>query len=121
MNRTEATAWVWSVVVGLLASQTKTLADLVGAALGVGRVSLAEIGRRLTGTSAKHGIKRCWRFTANQRIEVSDAMRGVIGWLLRSKRWLRKPLLLALDWGEESNSLVLMAAFQRRRSRSIHS
>ena len=114
MNRMDASVWVWSVVSGLLASQTNTLADLVGAALGVGRVSLAEIGRQLTGTGAKHGIKRCWRFTANQRVEVSDAMRGVARQLLKSKRWQRKPLVLALDWVEVRNFHTLVAAWVRR-------
>lgn len=113
MNRTEASGWVWSVVVGLLASQTNTLADLVGAALGVGRVSLAEIGRRLTGTSAKHGIKRCWRFTCNERVEVSDAMQGVVRQLLQAKRWRRKPVVIALDWVEVRNFHTLVAAWVR--------
>jgi hypothetical protein len=114
MDRKEATAWVWSVIVGLLPSQTNTLADLVGAALGVTRVSLAEIGRRLLGTSAKHGIKRCWRFTANPRVAVSDAMQGVIAALLRGRRWRRKPLVVALDWVEVRNFHTLVAAAVRR-------
>jgi hypothetical protein len=100
MNRQEATSWVWSSVAGLLSSQTNTLADLMGAARDVGRVSLSEIGRRLVGVSAKHGIKRCWRFTANPRIAVSDAMQGVIRSMMKSKRWRRKPVVIALDWVE---------------------
>lgn len=75
-----------SVVLGLRASQTKTLAERVGASLSVGRVSLAQIGRRLTGTSAKHSIKRAWPFTANRRIHISDAMAGVIAKRFRSRR-----------------------------------
>lgn len=114
MNRREATGWVVSVVTGLLTSQTNTLADLVGAALGVGRVSLAQIGRRLLSTSAKHGIKRCWRFTANERVEVSDAMRDVVRHLLQGKRWRRKPVVIALDWVEVRNFHTLTAAWVRR-------
>ena len=49
MDRLEAIVWVWSVCSALRQSQTKTLADLVDAALSVGRVSLAEIGRPLDG------------------------------------------------------------------------
>ena len=56
MNRMEAIQWVWSVCFALRQSQTRTLADLVGAAIAIGRASLAEVGRRLVGTSAKHGI-----------------------------------------------------------------
>lgn len=37
MNRTDATGMVRSAVVSLPASQTKTLAELVGPALSVGR------------------------------------------------------------------------------------
>ena len=116
MDRMEAIAWVWSVCCSLRRSQTKTLAVLVGAALSVGRVSLAEIGRRLTGTSAKHGIKRCGRFTANERVEISDAMSGVIGQLLKGKRWQRKPLVVALDWVEvrQFHTLMLAAVMRGR-------
>lgn len=114
MDRTEAIAWVWSVTTGLLSSQINTFADLVGASLGVGRTSLAEIGRRLVNTSAKHGIKRCWRFTANPRIEVSDAMRGPVRQLLKSKRWRKKPAVIALDWVEVRNFHTLVAALVRR-------
>lgn len=110
MDRMEAIVWVWSVCSSLRRSQTKTLADLVGAALSVGRVSLAEIGRRLSGTSAKHGIKRCWRFTANERVEVSDAMSGVIRHLLKRKRWRKQPLVVAVDWTEVRNFHTLMLA-----------
>ncbi len=110
MDRMEAIAWVWSVCSGLRQSQTKTLAVLVSAALSVSRVSLAEIGRRLTGTSAKHGIKRCWRFTANKGVEISDAMSGVIRHLLKRKRWKKKPLVVAVDWTEVRNFHTLMLA-----------
>jgi hypothetical protein len=110
MNRKEAIAWVMSVCCALRASQTKTLADLVAAALTVGRVSLAEIGRRLVGASAKHGIKHCWRFTANRGVHVSDAMAGVIDFLFQSRRWKRHPLVVALDWVEVRNFHTLVAA-----------
>jgi hypothetical protein len=61
------------------------------------RVSLASLGRSLgTGPgAAKHAIKRCWRFIANDRVEPSVAMAGVVGKLLHKRR---KPLLVALDW-----------------------
>lgn len=72
MNRMEAIAWTLSVCAGLRLSQAKTLSELVASTLHVGRVSLAEIGRRLHGdVAAKHRIKRVWRFTANPRVEIS--------------------------------------------------
>ncbi len=83
------------------------MADLVGAARDVGRVSLSEIGRRLLGVWAKPGNKRCWRFSANPRVEARDAMRGVIRELLKSKRWKQKPVVIALDLFEMRNFRTL--------------
>ena len=113
MDRTEAIAWVLSLATDLLPSQSNTLAHLVGAALGAGRATLAEIGRRLTGTSAKHGIKRCWRFTANDRVEVSGAAAGLVAALLKGKRWRKKRAVIALDWVEVRNFHTLVAALVR--------
>jgi hypothetical protein len=97
-----------TVSTDLRLSQTKTLADLVAATLGVGRLSLAAIGRQLTGkTSAKHKIKRTWRFISNRHVIVSDAMRGVITRLCKR---LKKPLIAALDWTDVRSFQTLMAA-----------
>lgn len=62
----EVVGWVMSVCHVLPASQSKTLVDLVAATMSVNRVSVAEIGRRVSSVAlVKHAIKRCWRFTAN--------------------------------------------------------
>lgn len=109
MDRMEAIAWVLSVCSTLRLSQGKTLSELVVATLSIGRVSLSEIGRRLTGdTLAKSRIQRTYRFTSNRRVIVSDVMQGVIRHLRRRKR--KKPLLIALDWTEIRNFHTLMAA-----------
>ena len=87
MRRNDVIAWVLSVTASLRLSQSKTLSVLVAAALATPRISLAELGRHLTGpAAAKHRIKRTWRFTANERIEVATAMRGVVRRLLRRGR-----------------------------------
>lgn len=110
MRRLEAITWVMTVCADLRLSQAKTLAQLVAATLGVGRVSLAAIGRRLGGDSAaKHKIKRTWRFTSNRRVVVSDAMRGVIARLCK-RRGKKKPLLVSLDWTDIRSFQTLMAA-----------
>ena len=71
MTGREAATWVLTVCSALRLSQTKTLADLVAAALSVGRASLAAIGRKIVGDGAdKHKIKRTWRFCA-ARLAVS--------------------------------------------------
>jgi hypothetical protein len=108
MNRTEAIAWTLSVCAGLRLSQAKTLSELVAATLAVGRVSLAEIGRRLAGpVAAKHRIKRVWRFTSNTRVEISDAMKGVLARLVKRRK---KPLLVTFDWTDIRGFCTLMAA-----------
>jgi len=117
MRRAEAVAWVVTVCAGSLRlSQAKTLGILVAAALRVERVSLANIGRAAAG-SAKHQIKRCWRFVAGQspipapcangRVETADAMRGVVGRLVRKRK---KPLLVALDWVDIKGYQTLAAS-----------
>lgn len=100
MDRTEAMNWVLTVCSALRLSQAKSTAAIVIAALQVGRVSLAALGRQLVGVSAKHGTKRVDRYLGNQRIEISEAMRGVIPQLIRRPGRKRRPLLVALDWVE---------------------
>jgi hypothetical protein len=118
MSRLQAITWVLSLCDDLRLSQAKTLADLVAAAMRVGRVSLAAIGRQLTGPfAAKHRIKRTWRFCANRRVVVSDATRGLLRHLLKRRRVKPgaarrkvKPLLIAFDWTDIRNFHTLMAA-----------
>ena len=108
MRRTDATAWVVTVcAVSLRLSQAKTLGALVAGALSVQRTSLANIGRALLGR-AKHQIKRCRRFCANERVETADAMRGVVKKVLRTRR--RRPLVVSFDWTDVTGFQTLMAS-----------
>lgn len=108
MRRTEAIAWVVSVCAGFLRlSQAKTLAALAASAMRAERASLGNIGRHMMGR-AKHQIKRCWRFVANERVEPSCAMEGVVRALVRKRR--KKPLLVALDWVDLRGFNTLVAA-----------
>src|SRR5437868_10574655 len=96
MNRTDTISWIVSVcAVYLRLSQAKTLAALVASAMRCQRVSLANLGRNLLGTT-KHQIKRAWRFCANERVESADAMRGIVAKLLKKRK--KKLLLIAVDW-----------------------
>lgn len=107
MRRTEAIAWVVSVCAGCLRlSQAKTLAALVASAMRVERASLANIGRGIVGT-ARHQIKRCWRFVDNDRVETADAMRGVVKKVLRKRK---KPLLVGVDRVDIKGFQTLVAA-----------
>ncbi len=108
MKPTAGIAWVLSVCTCLRKSQAKTLANLVAAAMQVGRLRLAALGRRLAGPAlCKHKIKRVWRFCAQRRITVADGMRGVIEHLCRRRT---EPLLVALDWVEIRSFHTLKAA-----------
>ncbi len=72
--------WVVIATSRLPPSQSQTLAILVAAALRCERPHLAQIGRGMAGPiTAKRAIKRAWRFTGNERIEVADGMRRVKG------------------------------------------
>jgi Transposase DDE domain len=108
MRPAAVVAWVLSVCTGLRRSQAKTLAALAAAAVRVGRVSLAALGRQMSGPAlCKHKLKRAWRFCANPRVTVADGMRGVIERLGRRRD---EPLLVALDWVEVRTFHTLMAA-----------
>ena len=107
MHRKDAIAWVVSVcTVSLRLSQAKTLAILVASAMRVERISLANIGRAMSGT-VKHQIKRCWRFCANDRIETADAMAGVMKRVLKKRK---KKLLLSFDWTDIKSFQTLMVS-----------
>ena len=100
--------WVLTVAVPLRLSQAKTLADLVEAAVHVGRGTLSALGRSLPGpTTAKHRIKRAWRFCANDRVHAAEVMPRVVRRLTRNRK---KPLVVALDWTAVRGFHTLMAA-----------
>jgi hypothetical protein len=102
-------SWITCVTSNLLPSQSQTLAVLVAAAIRTDRPNLATIGRRLAGPiTAKSAIRRVWRFTDNQRVEVCDAMAGIIARLVRRRR--KKRLLVSFDWTEVRSFHTLMAA-----------
>jgi hypothetical protein len=107
MDRSRTVSWVVSVcAVYLRLSQAKTLAALVASAMRCQRVSLANLGRNLLGTT-KHQIKRAWRFCANERVESADAMRGIVAKLLKKRK---KKLLIAIDWVDIKGFQTLLAS-----------
>jgi len=98
--------WILTVTADLRLSQRKTLADLVEAAVRVGRSTLSALGRGLRGIAAKHAIKRVWRFCDNDGVHPTDAMAGVLRRLLRKRK---KVLLVALDWTDVRGFHTLLA------------
>ena len=108
MHRKDAIAWVVCVCASCLRlSQAKTLAILVASALHVERISLASIGRAMKGAAAKHQIKRCWRFVDNDRVEPTEAMKGVLQRVMKKRK---KKLLISLDWTKIRDFQMLMAS-----------
>jgi hypothetical protein len=108
MSTQSILTWVLTATTSLLSSQSKTLAVLVAAAIRCERPNLAQIGRGMAGPiTAKSAIKRAWRFTCNERIEVADGMADVIKKLVRKRK---KRLLVSFDWTEFRQFHTLMAA-----------
>jgi hypothetical protein len=96
------------VTAQLLPTQSRTLAALVATVIRLDRPNLAQLGRKMNEAgTAKAAIQRAWRFTCNNRIEVSDAMAGVIQRLTQRRR---KRLLVSFDWVEIRQFHTIMAA-----------
>jgi hypothetical protein len=115
MKRSQIIGFVCSICSYLRLSQTKTLSQLVAAAMAITRASLSEIRRALSYQNhivTKHCIKRIDRFVGNRRVEPIEAMRGVVEWLVKP----RKRLLVSIDWVEirSFHCLVLAARLRRR-------
>jgi len=116
MDRKDAIAWLGGLCAGFLRrSQVKTLSELVWAAVGMVRASLAELGRCMAWNgpvAAKHTIKRVDRFVGNARVEPIEAMRGAVRWLAKP----RAKLLVSLDWVDirQWHCLVLAARMRGR-------
>ena len=108
MSTQSILTWVLIATTRLLPSQSRTLAVLVAAAIRCERPNLAQVGRKMAGPiTAKSAIKRAWRFTCNERIEVADGMAEVIAKLVRKRK---KRLLVSFDWTEFREFHTLMAA-----------
>jgi hypothetical protein len=117
MKAQQISQFVQSVCSCLRLSQAKTLSALVPAAMCMERASLAQLGRALAlncGVAVKHCIKRVDRFVGNDRIEPTEAMRGLVQWLAKP----RDRLLVSLDWVDIRQFHCLVAA-TRLRGRAI--
>ena len=116
MSTQSILTWVVTATTRLLPSQSRTLAVLVAAVIRCERPNLAQIGRGRAGPiTAKSAIKRAWRFTCNERVEVADGMAEVIAKLVRRRT---KRLLVSFDWTEFRPFHTRMAA-ARIRGRSV--
>lgn len=88
-------AWLVANVEGMRLSRCKTLAAIVSAALVMRGVGVLALGRAMAGnTTAKHRIKRVWRFLRNEDVETESVYAALF-------RFLRPPTgrtLVLVDW-----------------------
>lgn len=108
--------WILYFMQHLHQTQAKTLGNLVSATLEVPLISIAAIGRRLSGQTAiaaKHAIKRVDRFLSNDRIEPTEAMAGLVRWLAQPSR----RLIVSLDWVDlRTFPCLMLAAWHKGRA-----
>jgi len=75
-------SWITSNVEGMRLSRAKTLAAIVSAALLMKGVGVLALGRAMSGeVSAKHCIKRVWRFLRNEDVEVQALFSALFSFL----------------------------------------
>lgn len=88
-------AWIEANVQGMRRSRSKTLAAIVSAALLMKGVGVLALGRAMAGeVTAKHCIKRVWRFLRNEQFEA-EALFGALF------NFLRPPTgrtIILVDW-----------------------
>jgi len=89
-------SWLNENVKGMHGLRRNTLAAVVFACMSVQAVGVLRLGRAMAGTvSAKHCIKRVWRFLANRKVEtelVSAALLRTFGPALNHR------LIVVADW-----------------------
>jgi hypothetical protein len=87
--------WIVANVEGMRLSRCKTLAAIVSAALLMRGAGVLALGRAMSGeVSAKHCIKRVWRFLRNEQCETEALFAALF-------RFLRPPTgdtIILVDW-----------------------
>jgi len=105
-------AWIVGVCSVLRRSQAKALAEIAWGAMRCRRASQADIGRAMeTGTVTKHNIKRTSRFVSNNRVDIAEGCRGLVGLAAKAGRG---NLVIAVDWVDVRQYKVLRAAVPLR-------
>lgn len=88
-------------------SQVKTLAALVPGLIRSQQLGIAAIGRCLGGgAKPKNGIKRVFRFTSNEGVDVTATARAMIAMLCQPG----KVIGIAMDWTKIGDFQVLTSA-----------
>lgn len=112
----EIMAWLSQKVKHMRRSRIKTLSALVSAAMRRLGSGVLALGRAMSGkVSAKHCIKRAWRFLRNEQVELNAVHATLLSQLLPPKGL---PLVVLMDWTEmyPTQTLALSVA---RDGRSV--
>jgi hypothetical protein len=104
---TSILTWLRSHVQGVRLSRLKTLSAIVSGALVMKGVGVLALGRAMAGeVSAKHCIKRVWRFLRNDGIEIEAISAG----LVRALAPREGPIVLLADWTFLKSCMTLVFA-----------
>ena len=102
--------WIERHVKPMRRSRQKTLSDVVAAAMNLTGTGVLALGRSLPGrTTAKHSIKRVWRFFKNSRVEVEVVQQTLASELAPPNT----PVVILLDWTEYGGYQTLTASLPR--------
>lgn len=100
-------AWLQPHVQGARLSRLKTLSAIVSGALVMRGVGVLALGRAMAGeVSAKHCIKRVWRFLRNGGVELEAISAG----LVRAVAPSEGPIVLLVDWTYLKSYMTLVFA-----------
>jgi len=102
--------WIERHVKPMRRSRQKTLADVVAAAMRMTGAGVLALGRAMRGrTTAKHAIKRVWRFFGNPRVEIDTIQQSLVNALAPRNA----PVVILLDWTEYGSYQTLSASLPR--------
>ena len=102
--------WILKEVKPMRRSRQKTLADIVSAAMRLSGSGVLSLGRAIPSkTSAKHSIKRVWRFFKNRKLKVFSVQQALVNCLSPQNA----PVIILLDWTIYGSYQTLVAAIPR--------
>ena len=102
--------WIESHVKPMRRSRQKTLSSIVAAAMSMTGAGVLALGRSLPGkTTAKHAIKRVWRFFRNTGLEIASVQQALANTLAPAD----DAVVILLDWTEYGRYQTLCAAVPR--------
>ena len=91
---TDIVAWL-GMHVKMHEKRRRTLARMVASAMTLRGMGVLALGRAMkTETSAKHAIKRVWRFLRNEKVECEAVQRALFEQFIP----MEGPLIVLVDW-----------------------